>query len=95
MATMTLALAFDMSVFLLLSSNIILFILLILVTFVPALTELMRPKDAGPRKIIEIRVDSEPYLEMAWIDKMDGTTIDETISSRVAQMIASLPNIDA
>ncbi len=60
------------------------------IMLLPAIIELKRPKDAGPRTIIEkVRVDLEiPVLEG------DRSVLDQSVLTRIRDVIAVLPNLE-
>jgi hypothetical protein len=62
----------------------------ILIMFLPALLELKKPKDAGPRRIMEEVV---VYQHSERIDSME-VEFDRNIVRKVSEIISVLPNLE-
>ncbi len=64
----------------------------ILIMFLPALLELKKPKDAGPRRIMEEVV---VYQHSERIDSMEVEfEVDRNIVRKVSEIISVLPNLE-
>lgn len=65
--------------------------------FLPALLELRRPKDAGPRIIMDdIAFLMLPGFEMAQMGKMEEEIeSNRTIASKIMDITCFLPNLEA
>jgi hypothetical protein len=69
----------------------------IFIIFLPALLELKRPKDAGPRVIM----DDAPILQprrretILIVDIEEGYGFNRTLAEKIADVIAVLPNLEA
>lgn len=71
--------------------------LLILIMFLPALLELRKPKDSGPRRIMEkvpeLRVD--PHLFVAIANIEEETKFERSLLSRLTKIVEVLPSLEA
>lgn len=65
----------------------------ILIMLLPALLELKKPRDAGPRKIMDEIVGSQPRVEIASMEK--EVQVDEDLIRKVSVIISVLPNLEA
>ena len=79
--TMFVALAFGVVIF-------------VLFMFLPALLELRRPRDAGPRKIVE-DVSAGRKLEIASMEETEKIEVDQAIVKRISNILSTLPNLEA
>ena len=71
----------------------------ILIMLLPALIELKRPKDAGPRIILHDpyivnALKREIFLQLMNIEK-EKTKLNQTIAKEIISIVAFLPNIEA
>jgi len=71
---------------------------IIFIMLLPALVELKRPKDAGPRMIMD-DAHTFRHLQLRGIiqlPSMEEETLglDQSISKKIADIIAVLPNLD-
>jgi hypothetical protein len=80
------------------------FILLILgvstfifITLLPALLELKRPKDAGPRLIMNDVPVLQPQVRegILIVNVEEDHIFDQTLVKKIADIIAVLPNLEA
>lgn len=87
-----------------LNPNPMTFIMLILGVFVfilimllPALLELKRPKDAGPRVIMDniilVRTQTRKATLMANLE--EEQKFDQTLTKKIADVISVLPNLES
>jgi hypothetical protein len=69
---------------------------LILITFLPALIELKKPKDSGPR-LIATRISDRNLAITSFISLADienGQKFDGTLIDTMAKLFAFLPNLE-
>jgi hypothetical protein len=69
---------------------------LILITFLPALIELKKPKDSGPR-LIATRIPDRNLAITSFISLADienGQKFDGTLIDTMAKLFAFLPNLE-
>ena len=66
----------------------------ILMMFLPALIELKRPKDAGPRRILgeDVKLGQYRTLPLGMIE--EETAVAQTLVKKLADVIVILPNIE-
>lgn len=64
----------------------------ILIMFLPAFLELKKPKDAGPRTIMN-NIILIPQLPVIMED--EKIVLDQTLRQKIASIIAFLPNLEA
>lgn len=69
-------------------------VIFILVMFLPALLELRKPKDAGPRRIEEDVVLSKYQVPLASIERIVESDADLTVLKKVANILSVLPNLE-
>jgi hypothetical protein len=70
-------------------------IIFILIMFVPALLELKKPKDAGPRKIMDEDCESELGKQLVSLGRMEEEVKpDQVIIRKLADIIGVLPNLE-
>jgi len=71
----------------------------ILIMLLPAILELKRPRDAGPRIIMDDAVIAQrfQYREIIPLANMEEERfgLDQTIIKRIIDIIAFLPNLEA
>ncbi|MCJ7430985.1 hypothetical protein MUO83_07225 [Candidatus Bathyarchaeota archaeon] len=68
----------------------------IFIMFLPALLELKKPRDAGPRLIMDASVVTGSQERMKTLTKMeDGAEIDRNLAKKLADIIAVLPNLES
>jgi len=68
----------------------------IFIMFLPALLELRKPRDAGPRLIMNDPVVTRPQERMKTLTKMeDDARIDRNLAKKLADIIAVLPNLES
>jgi hypothetical protein len=79
------------TMFVALAFGVVMFVLLM---FLPALLELRKPRDAGPRKIME-RTPGGPKLNIASMEETEEIDVDQTIVKRVSNILSALPNLEA
>ena len=64
------------------------------ILFLPALLELKRPKDAGPRRIIK-NVSLIRYpVKLVPIENSEDFVIDKTVIRRLGELISALPDLE-
>lgn len=67
----------------------------ILIMFLPALLELKKPRDAGPRMIMndvaarQLQQEMKPLLRIE-----DEISVDQVLVKKIADIIAALPNLE-
>jgi hypothetical protein len=71
---------------------------IIFIMLLPALVELKRPKDAGPRMIMDDvptfrRLQLKGIIQLPSIEE-ETLGLDQSISKKIADIIAVLPNLD-
>jgi len=79
------------------------FILLILgvstfifIMLLPALFELKRPKDAGPRTIVDHPLFTQPEVrKVPMANVEEEQRFDQKLAEKIADIIAVLPNLEA
>ena len=69
----------------------------IFITLLPALLELKRPKDAGPRLIINDVPVLQPQMResILIVNVEEDHRLDQTLVKKIADIIAVLPNLEA
>lgn len=68
----------------------------IFIMFLPALHELKKPRDAGPRLIMDDPVVTGPQERMKTLTKMeDDARVDRNLAKKLADIIAVLPNLES
>jgi len=68
----------------------------VFVTLLPALLELKRPKDAGPRRILEDAHGFLLYGQILVLEKAEERIkIDLGIMRKIAEILSALPNLEA
>lgn len=80
-----------LTTFVALAFGVVIFILLM---FLPALLELRKPKDAGPRKIMEDIITSESQMKIASIERAEEIEIDQVLIKKMANVLSVLPNLE-
>lgn len=80
--------------FVMLFLGVFIFILLLLL---PALIELKRPRDAGPRTIMDNMSEIRPHLAKAalMMNVEEEQGFDQTLVKKIADIIAVLPSLEA
>jgi hypothetical protein len=68
-------------------------VLVTLVMFLPALVELRRPKDAGPRRISEDFGQPFPQ-KLASMERTEQYKIDKALAKKILEIISVLPNLE-
>ena len=68
--------------------------LVTLVMFLPAVVELKKPKDAGPRRIGEDFGQLLPQMELASMERTEQFKIDQTLAKKIVEIISVLPNLE-
>jgi hypothetical protein len=68
---------------------------LILIMFLPALLELKKPRDAGPRNITENNSNPMDLLPLQSIEREEKHRLDNEITKRIVEIIAALPNLES
>ncbi|MDH7564696.1 MAG: hypothetical protein QHH24_07480 [Candidatus Bathyarchaeota archaeon] len=64
------------------------------IMLLPALLELKKPGDAGPRRIEDCSVLLEEQLRIASLERTEDMKFDQALVSKVSQIIAALPNLE-
>jgi hypothetical protein len=68
----------------------------IFIMFLPALLELKKPRDAGPRLIMDTSLVTGSQERMKTLTKMeDDARIDRNLAKKLADIIAVLPNLES
>jgi len=68
----------------------------IFIMLLPALFELKRPKDAGPRMIMEYPLFTQPELgRVSMANVEEEQRLDQKLVEKIADIIAVLPNLEA
>jgi hypothetical protein len=80
-----------LTTFVALAFGIVIFILLM---FLPALLELRKPRDAGPRKIMDDIIIGESQMKIASIEKSEEIEIDQALVKKMANVLSVLPNLE-
>ena len=65
----------------------------ILIMLLPALFELKKPRDAGPRKIMEEIVVGPPRIEITSMET--DVEVNQDLLRKVSAVISVLPNLEA
>lgn len=65
----------------------------ILIMLLPALFELKKPRDAGPRKIMDEVVAGPPRIEITSMEK--DAEVSQDLLRKVSAVISVLPNLEA
>jgi hypothetical protein len=68
-------------------------VMFVLFMFLPALLELRRPRDAGPRKIVE-DVSPGRKLEIASMEETEKIEVDQAIVKKISNILSALPNLE-
>jgi len=68
---------------------------LILIMFLPALLELKKPKDAGPKSISENASNSAEMFFLQSIEREEKHILDSEILKRIGEIIGFLPNLES
>jgi len=68
--------------------------LVTLVMFLPALVELRKPKDAGPRRISEEPDQLPPQIKLASMERTEQFKIDQALAKKIVKIISVLPNLE-
>jgi hypothetical protein len=80
-----------MLIMLVLGISVFVFIMLL-----PALLELKRPRDAGPRRILESTQGFLPYSQILMLEKAEERiSTDLGIMRKITEIISFLPNLEA
>jgi hypothetical protein len=80
-----------MLIMLVLGISVFVFIMLL-----PALLELKRPRDAGPRRILEGTHGFLPYSQILMLEKAEERiSTDLGIMRKITEIISFLPNLEA
>jgi len=67
----------------------------IFIMLLPALLELKRPKDAGPRMIMDHSVVVQPDIRsMLMVNVEEERGFDQILVEKIADVIAVLPNLE-
>jgi len=69
-------------------------VMFVLFMFLPALLELIKPRDAGPRKIIE-DTSGDRKLKITSMEETEEIEVDQAIVKRVSSILSVLPNLEA
>jgi len=80
-----------LTTFVALAFGVVIFILLM---FLPALVELRKPRDAGPRKIMDDVIIGESQMKIASIEKSEEIEIDQALVKKMANVLSVLPNLE-
>jgi hypothetical protein len=70
-------------------------VMFVLFMFLPALLELRRPRDAGPRKIMEDAFAGESQMEIASMEEAEELKADQAVVKKVSIILSVLPNLEA
>ncbi len=65
------------------------------IMFLPALLELKKPRDAGPRRIVENDRIVRYTPKIASIEQKEDFVVDTSIIRRLGELIATLPDLEA
>jgi len=70
---------------------------LIFIMLLPAILELKKPKDAGPRIIIDYAFDMQTLWKevMPVLDVEEERILDKMIVKKIVEVISVLPNLEA
>jgi hypothetical protein len=67
----------------------------IFIMLLPAILELKKPKDAGPRKIMEDADIPRSLTQLAMLERTGGKIeLDQTALKKLADIISVLPNLE-
>lgn len=68
-----------------------------LIMLLPALLELKRPKDAGPRVIMDniLLVHSQTRKTTLMVNLEEEQKFDQTLTKKIADVISVLPNLES
>ena len=67
----------------------------IFIMLLPAILELKKPKDAGPRKIMEDADIPRSLTQLAMLERTGGKIeLDQTALKKLADVISVLPNLE-
>ena len=80
-----------LTMFVALAFGVVIFILLM---FLPALVELRKPRDAGPRKIMDDVIIGESQMKIASMEKSEEIEIDQALVKKMANVLSVLPNLE-
>lgn len=69
-------------------------VMFILVMFLPALLELRKPRDAGPRRIEGNVVSSKYQVQLASIERPEENEADLALIKRIVNILSVLPNLE-
>jgi hypothetical protein len=69
-------------------------VMFVLFMFLPALLELRKPRDAGPRKIME-DTSGDRKLKIASMEETEEIDVDQAIVKRLSNILSALPNLEA
>jgi len=67
----------------------------IFIMLLPALLELKRPKDAGPRIIADDANFTQLKISMPLVNVEEEQRFDQVLVKKIANIIAVLPNLEA
>ena len=72
----------------------------IFIMLLPALFELKRPKDAGPRKIMDDIIAVQQFqlgqiISLMNVEEEEKPGLDQVLVKKIADIIAFLPNLEA
>lgn len=66
-----------------------------LIMLLPALLELKRPKDAGPRRILEDSASNPVGINLASLERTEEKSkLNLDLAKRIAEALAVLPNLE-
>jgi len=77
--------------FIALAFGVVIFILLM---FLPALLELRRPRDAGPRKIMNDLATYESQMKIASMERAEEIEVDQALVKKMANVLSVLPSLE-
>jgi hypothetical protein len=77
--------------FVALAFGVVIFILLM---FLPALLELRKPRDAGPRKIMNDVATCESQMKIASMERAEEIEVDQALVKKMANVLSVLPNLE-
>jgi hypothetical protein len=64
------------------------------IMFLPALFELKRPKDAGPRRIAENDRFVDYFPKLLPIESQEEFVVDKSVIKRLGELISALPDLE-
>jgi len=67
----------------------------ILLMFLPALLELRKPRDAGPRKIMNDVPTGESQKKIISMERAEEIEVDQALAKKMANVLSILPNLEA